>query len=223
MISAEGGTAGPPTSHMVITARSKSLAGPWENSPHNPLVHTWSADERWWSKGHGTLVDDGHGHWWIVYHAYENGAYPLGRQTLIEPVQWTADGWIDAAPNAPRLPEGVQDMPLSDDFAGPALGLQWTTWRDYDPADFTLKNGGLHCAPKAPRPPTPACCSPPPRTPPTRSKPKSPSRPEAPADSFSSTTKKPSSASPPMATASPSTRTPSAPPAMTTSRATTGF
>ena len=85
-ISAQGGTAGPATSHMVITARSRSLDGPWENSPHNPLVRTWSADERWWSKGHGTLVDDGRGNWWIVYHGYENGAYPLGRQTLIEPV-----------------------------------------------------------------------------------------------------------------------------------------
>ncbi len=143
LISAEGGTAGPATSHMVIDARARSLAGPWENSPHNPLIHTWRADERWWSKGHGTLVDDGHDHWWIVYHAYANGAYPLGRQTLIEPVRWTSDGWVVAAPDAPRLPDSVQEMPLSDDFAGPALGLQWTTWRDYSPADITLKDHSL--------------------------------------------------------------------------------
>jgi beta-xylosidase len=39
MVLAEGGTAGPPTSHMVIMARSKSLEGPWENSPYNPIVH----------------------------------------------------------------------------------------------------------------------------------------------------------------------------------------
>ena len=152
MISAEGGTAGPATSHMVITARSRGLAGPWENSPHNPVVRTWSADERWWSKGHGTLIDDGRDHWWIVYHGYENGAYPLGRQTLIEPVQWTADGWLKAAPDAPRLPDSVQDMPLSDDFAGPALGLQWTTWRDYDPADFTFIEGGLRMRAKGTTP-----------------------------------------------------------------------
>jgi beta-xylosidase len=152
MISAEGGTAGPATSHMAITARSRSIDGPWENSPYNPLVHTWSADERWWSKGHGSLVDDGHGHWWIVYHAYENGAYPLGRQTLIEPVQWTADGWIKPAPDAPRVPAAVQDMPLSDDFAGPTLGLQWTTWRDYNPADFTVKDGALHLRAKGSTP-----------------------------------------------------------------------
>lgn len=33
MVSAEGGTAGTATSHMVVVARSKSVFGPWENSP----------------------------------------------------------------------------------------------------------------------------------------------------------------------------------------------
>ena len=32
MFAAEGGTAGPPTSHMVVEARSKSVFGPWENA-----------------------------------------------------------------------------------------------------------------------------------------------------------------------------------------------
>ena len=56
LICAEGGTSGPPTSHMAVVARSQSPLGPWENSPHNPLIHTYSADEDWWSVGHGTLV-----------------------------------------------------------------------------------------------------------------------------------------------------------------------
>ena len=32
---------------------------------------TQSAAERWWSKGHGTLVEGPDGRWYIVYHAYE--------------------------------------------------------------------------------------------------------------------------------------------------------
>src|SRR5688572_15636540 len=36
LILAVGGTAGPPTGHMVIVARSKSIHGPWENDPKNP-------------------------------------------------------------------------------------------------------------------------------------------------------------------------------------------
>lgn len=54
---AEGGTAGPPTSHMVIAARSKTIERPWENSPYNAIIRTTSPDERWWSKGHATLVE----------------------------------------------------------------------------------------------------------------------------------------------------------------------
>ena len=56
-MNAEGGTAGPPTSHMVVQARSESINGPWVDAPNNPLIHTWSNDERWWSKGHGSIID----------------------------------------------------------------------------------------------------------------------------------------------------------------------
>jgi beta-xylosidase len=150
MVTAEGGTAGPPTSHMVVAARSKSIHGPWENSPHNPIVHTYSADEPWWSKGHGSVIDDVNGNWWIVYHAYENGFYTLGRQTLIEPIEWLDDGWFRAAKTAkPITPAGASithGMKLSDDFSGKELGLQWTTWRDFDLKSITLKNGSLHLA-----------------------------------------------------------------------------
>lgn len=151
MVSAEGGTAGPPTSHMVVAARSKSIHGPWENSPHNPIVHTYSADEPWWSKGHGTIVDDVNGNWWIVYHAYQNGYHTLGRQTLLDPIEWTKDGWPVLAKTAHPLPPGdgsAGGLKLSDDFSGKELGLQWTTWRDFDPKSITLKNGSLLLAAK---------------------------------------------------------------------------
>lgn len=94
MTSAQGGTAGPATSHMIVSARSKSLEGPWENSPFNPIVRTVHRNEKWWSKGHGTLVDSPEEDWFVVYHAYEKDYYTLGRQTLIEPIQWTIDGWF---------------------------------------------------------------------------------------------------------------------------------
>lgn len=94
MTSAQGGTAGPATSHMIVSARSMTPLGPWENSPYNPIVRTQSREERWWSKGHGTLVDTPEEDWWIVYHAYEKEYLTLGRQTLIEPVEWTEDGWF---------------------------------------------------------------------------------------------------------------------------------
>ena len=145
LTSAQGGTAGPTTSHMVASARARSPLGPWENSPYNPIVHTYSADDNWWSKGHGTLVDDTQGNWWIVYHAYANGYHTLGRSTLIEPVEWTPDGWFRAKAD---VPDGEKAQPsnslsLSDDFNGKELGLQWTYWKEYAPEALKLKDGSL--------------------------------------------------------------------------------
>lgn len=153
MVSAEGGTAGPATSHMCVAARSKSIFGPWENSPYNPIVHTYSSKERWWSKGHGTLVDDADGNWWIVYHAYANGYHTLGRSTLIEPVEWTSDGWFRTARTAPSdLPEGQAVMELSDDFSTPQLGLQWTFWKEYAPNALSIKDNTLEVSGKGESP-----------------------------------------------------------------------
>ncbi|SFS20026.1 xylan 1,4-beta-xylosidase [Dyella sp. OK004] len=139
LITAVGGTAGPPTGHMVIAARSRSIHGPWEHCPHNPLVRTTSADEPWWSRGHASLVEGPAGDWWMVYHGYENGFRALGRQTLLEPMEWTSDGWFrakggDLSRPLPK-PKGGKGGPsghaLSDDFSTNKFGVQWCF---HDPA-----------------------------------------------------------------------------------------
>jgi xylan 1,4-beta-xylosidase len=105
LFSGQGGTAGPPTSHMVVLARSRSIHGPWENCPHNPIVRTARKAEPWWSRGHATPVQGPAGDWWLVYHGYENDFRTLGRQMLLEPFDWTADGW-------PKARGGVLAKPL---------------------------------------------------------------------------------------------------------------
>ncbi|HXG81642.1 MAG TPA: family 43 glycosylhydrolase, partial [Sphingomicrobium sp.] len=133
LITAVGGTSGPPTSHMVIAARSKSIHGPWEHCPHNPLVRTRSKGEPWWSRGHASLVEGPAGDWWMVYHGYENGFRTLGRQTLLEPIEWTSDGWFRAKggdlsrplPIPKGAEAGPSGMPLSDDFSRNRFGAQW--------------------------------------------------------------------------------------------------
>ncbi len=134
MILAEGGTAGPPTGHMIVSARSRSIHGPWENSPWNPIARALSAEERWWSKGHGTLVEGPDGRWYIVYHAYEKGFLTLGRQALLEPVEWTADGWVKLAgldPARPirkplEMPGATHGFAFSGDFSATRMGVQWS-------------------------------------------------------------------------------------------------
>jgi xylan 1,4-beta-xylosidase len=170
MTTAVGGTAGPPTGHMVIMARSKSLAGPWENCPCNPLIRTLSAREKWWSRGHATLFEGPGGRWWMLYHGYENGFWTLGRQALLEPVKWADDGWpkpqggdlsrpIKKPRNAGPQPHG---MPLSDDFSTNRMG---TLWAFYDPsmdeaARLRWDEGVLSMAGKGQSPSdcSPLCC-----------------------------------------------------------------
>lgn len=167
MITAVGGTAGPPTGHMVIVARSRSINGPWENDPGNPIVKTQSVSEKWWSRGHATPFEGPNGQWWMVYHGYENGFWTLGRQTLLEPIEWTKDGWFRpkggdlSAPLKKPLDLGEQPhgFALSDDFSTDKFGIQWAF---YDPAPneaarVRREGGVLHVKAKGT---TPSNCSP---------------------------------------------------------------
>jgi xylan 1,4-beta-xylosidase len=148
---AEGGTAGPATSHMVVSARAKTPSGPFENSPYNPVVHTENRSERWWSQGHGTLVDDTEGNYWIMYHGYERNFHTLGRQTLMLPVKWTEDKWFHVPSSVKSYdnilkPSGVRSADgtdLSDDFSGNNLGLQWQFYKIYSPERADLSDGKL--------------------------------------------------------------------------------
>lgn len=167
MTTAVGGTAGPPTGHMVIMARARSIDGPWEDAPNNPVIKTWSEKEKWWSRGHATLFEGPGDGWWMIYHGYENGYWTLGRQTLLEPVEWTDDGWIRplggdlSAPIPKALDTGRRPhaQPLSDDFSKDRFGTQWAF---YDPSPDEKSRiayrGGKLCV-KA-KGTTPGDCSP---------------------------------------------------------------
>jgi xylan 1,4-beta-xylosidase len=167
MTTAVGGTAGPPTGHMVIMARSRSIDGPWENCPRNPLIRTQSAAEKWWSRGHATLFEGPGSAWWMLYHGYENGYWTLGRQALLEPVKWDKDGWPRplggdlSKPIRKPLELGPQPhgAPMSDDFNTDRMG---TLWAFYDPAAkeasrLRRADGTLRMAGKGT---TPSDCSP---------------------------------------------------------------
>lgn len=147
---AEGGTAGPATSHMIISARATTPFGPWENSPYNPIERTLDNSERWWSKGHGTLFDDVNGNWWMIFHGYENGHYNMGRQTLLQPVEWTDDGWFKIAKGTTEMPikrpAGATSKPtfsLNDNFSGKTLKPYWKFFGEYDTTRFHMANNGL--------------------------------------------------------------------------------
>ena len=69
----------------------------------------------------------------MVYHAYENGFRTLGRQTLLEPIEWTDDGWFrpkggdlsHPLPMPAKISSAQSGMALSDDFSRNKFGIQW--------------------------------------------------------------------------------------------------
>ena len=129
LFAAEGGTAGPPTSHMVVQARSKNIMGPWENAPFNPLLRTESRNEKWWSKGHGSIVDTEDGRLFMIFHAYENGFQTLGRQTLLRELVQKEDGWL-------HLKEGAISLPAPERLK--LSGIKDFVWQTVSYTHLTL-------------------------------------------------------------------------------------
>ena len=61
----------------------------------------------------------------------------LGRQCLLEPIEWTADGWFKAKgtdlSKPMAKPRGGKDVgsgyALSDDFSADRFGMQWSFYK----------------------------------------------------------------------------------------------
>ena len=122
--------------YAVGVARSRSLLGPWEKHPANPIL---AGNDAWKCPGHGSIVTDAHGRSFFLYHAYarRSDSKYVGRQTLLDEVTWGADGW--PAINGGTGPSRTANHPFGggarrtasdaffDDFAVPPVagGWQW--------------------------------------------------------------------------------------------------
>ena len=89
---AEGGTG---FGHMESCARSHSLYGPYEACPFNPILGERNPDNYIRRGGHGKPVQLPDGRWAFVYLCGRRveGKTLMGRETAIDPLEWTPDGW----------------------------------------------------------------------------------------------------------------------------------
>lgn len=94
LMAAEGGTQ---FTHMETIARSSSPWGPFEPCPCNPiLTNIGTKDNEVHCTGHGDLVQDTQGNWWMVHLGIRLGRKymsHIGRETFLSPVTWGEDGW----------------------------------------------------------------------------------------------------------------------------------
>lgn len=94
LLAAEGGTS---FNHMITLARSRSLWGPYESCPWNPvLTNVHDTSKQVQCSGHGDLVKDHLGNFWLVHLATRLSRRTmthLGRETFLTPVKWV-DDWL---------------------------------------------------------------------------------------------------------------------------------
>jgi xylan 1,4-beta-xylosidase len=143
---AEGGTG---FGHRITCARSRALLGPYEASPYNPVLMQRDGEAPIQRAGHGKLVQTPAGDWWILYLCgrFNEGRFTtLGRETALDPVGWTEDGWFvvndrkgpSRFQRAPDLPEVPYEEAYFDDFDSPTLAMNWQFLRNPDPASWSL-------------------------------------------------------------------------------------
>lgn len=111
--------------YAVGVARARSLRGPWEKCPRNPVL---ASNEAWRCPGHGAPVAAWDGNYYYLYHAYEvrGDAIYVGRQLCLDAIRWGPDGWPSI--NDGQGPSRVAPAPFPLEHQAP----RQTRWR----ADF---------------------------------------------------------------------------------------
>ena len=112
----EGGTG---YGHCITVGRSRSVTGPYESSPYNPVITSAAEDfaaneemhfmmtDRYnpamvlQKSGHGSLIETPGGEWYMS-HLCGRPVMPqlrcvLGRETSIQKMEWLSDGWLKMA------------------------------------------------------------------------------------------------------------------------------
>ncbi len=113
LVTAEGGTG---YGHCVSMARSRSIEGPYEPDPSGPILT--ARNEPDWPlqrAGHGDVVRAPGDAWFLVHLCGRplpgTRHCPLGRETAIQRVTWTEDGWLRLE-NGGILPDVAIDGPV---------------------------------------------------------------------------------------------------------------
>ena len=88
-MAAQGGTG---LEHEENIVRSKSIWGPWEENPANPIITNAKSSSYFQTVGHADLFQDAEGNWWGAALSTRSGpecvTYPMGRETVLFPVTW---------------------------------------------------------------------------------------------------------------------------------------
>jgi xylan 1,4-beta-xylosidase len=158
LLTAEGGTE---LRHAVTMARSKTIIGPYEIDPQNPILTSYNNPElKLQRAGHASLVETQNGEWYMAHlcgrHIPSRGRCTMGRETAIQKMAWTKDHWLrleyggnepqEIVP-APKLPFHTWDPEaIRDDFNSETLNTHFQFLRkklEEDTISLTERPGFL--------------------------------------------------------------------------------
>lgn len=111
LVCAEGGTG---FKHCVTVARSKNVYGPYEVCPFNPIMTSVGKDDCELKRaGHGQVIEGADGKWYMAHLCARplSGYSILGRETAIQNIAWTNDGWFKLEANDEGRPESYFEVP----------------------------------------------------------------------------------------------------------------
>ncbi len=149
LLHAEGGTA---FHHSVMVARSRRIEGPYEYNRCNPILthRHLGAEYPVTSVGHGDLVEDGQGNWYMVMLACrpDHGCTLLGRETFLAKVTWEEE-WPVVNAGLGRLEEEVElptltsapetDRPMHYRFDAEVLPPEFLSLRNHREEHLSLR------------------------------------------------------------------------------------
>lgn len=153
LFEAEGGTG---LMHQITVSRSKTFKGVYEPCPYNPIMTQKDYDAAITCCGHGKPVQTQNGDWYIVYlcNRLLDGQWGmLGRETCLDPITWTADGWPvinnlngpSSLQKKPALPSTtVEPDGGFDDFDGDKIKPYWIFARTPETDGIKVENSRLY-------------------------------------------------------------------------------
>lgn len=151
IMAAEGGTE---YGHMVTYARGNSPFGPFQPYSHNPVLTNRNlGGYELQGMGHGDLIEDNNGNWWMLHLGFRQTGqwltfHHLGREVFLTPVTFGEDGWFTAGHNGTtiksfdtdRIPSSViQDEKKCYTFENTDWNLDWFYLRHPNTDNYKLQ------------------------------------------------------------------------------------
>lgn len=155
LMASEGGTE---YGHMVTYARGDSPSGPFEPYAKNPVLTNRNlGGYELQGVGHGDLIQDEAGHWWIFHLGFRQSGqwltyHHLGREVFLTPVTFDEEGWFTAGHNGTTLmsfdTDRISDTVIQQEkksytFENTDWNLDWCYLRHPNTENYLLAQGNM--------------------------------------------------------------------------------